>query len=501
MSTTITKFSISFVVFLIFLLSAAGVSAQAVMEVNIRIDSANLQSVIVAGKFLRENTTKSQLNWTFLNSVAGAENLGERISDLNLTGKNGQSVSVKRLVAGEYLAEDAANDWSYKIDLKTPPNINATAHASWLANEQGILMLGDLLPQFVAGENQPISALIEFDAPDEWQIIGSEKKRAENIFEVTNIEKAIFLVGKNWREKEINIEGGKIDFVVSGEWRFSDDEAHKIAADILTRYKKSFGEIPNRKVFVSLVRFPKDVKFGRWRAETRGANLTILSSDMPFKAQSAQRLHEQLRHELLHLWMPNNLALTGNYDWFYEGFTVYQALRTGVEMNQIRFEDFLDTLSQAYNLDNAQTQKFSLLESSKIFGSGAGNSQVYARGMIVAFLCDVALRRQSKGRRSIENVFERIYRKHRVPNQPQDGNAAVLNVLSDYKELVPVIENYIKGAGKIYWKNDLESVGIEERVENSFARLEVRAKPNGRQKDLLDNLGYNNWRKMPEKSK
>jgi predicted metalloprotease with PDZ domain len=199
--------------------------------------------------------------------------------------------------------------------------------------------------------------------------------------------------------------------------------------------------------------------------------------------------------------MPNNLALTGNYDWFYEGFTVYQALRTGVEMNQIRFEDFLDTLAQAYNLDNAQTQKVSLLEQSKNHLSGAENSQIYARGMIIAFLCDVALRRESKGRRSISDVFRLIYQKHRVPNRPQDGNAAILNVLDDYGELNSIIENYIKGAEKIDWKTDLESASIEERVENSFARLEVRAKPNGRQKDLLDNLGYNNWRKTSKKSK
>jgi len=468
------------------------------MEVDIKIDSADPQSVIVKGKFLRENAMKSKLNWAFVNSVAGAENLGERISDLSLTDKKGQPISVKKFVAGEYLAVEEASEWSYKINLKMPPNADAMTHASWLAAEQGILMLDDLLPQFAANDNQPVSALIKFDAPDEWRVAGGEKKLADNVFEVADIEKAIFVVGKNWREKEINIEGGKVDFVISGDWRFSDDEAQKIVADILTRYKKSFGEIPRAKAFISLIHFPKDVKFGRWRAEARGANLTVLSSDMPFKTVSLQRLHEQLRHELFHLWMPNNLALTGNYDWFYEGFTVYKALRTGVDMNQIRFEDFLDTLSQAYNLDNARARKISLIESSKNLGSGAGDSQVYARGMIVAFLCDVALRRESGGRRSIENVFERIYQKHRVPNQPQDGNAAVLNVLSDYRELIPIIDKYIKGAGEIDWKIALESAGIEERVENSFVRLEVRTKLNGRQKDLLDNLGYNNWRKAPE---
>jgi predicted metalloprotease with PDZ domain len=195
------------------------------------------------------------------------------------------------------------------------------------------------------------------------------------------------------------------------------------------------------------------------------------------------------------------LALAGNYDWFYEGFTVYHALKTGVKMNQIRFEDFLDTLVQAYNLDNLQTQKISLVEASKSRRSGAGNAQVYARGMIVAFLCDVALLRQSHGKKSISDVFEKIYRLYHSPNKRQDGNTAILKTLNDYGELNFVIEKYIKGIEKIDWQADLASAGIEASEENSFTRLKIKAKPSGRQKDLLDRLGYNNWRKVSGKAK
>jgi predicted metalloprotease with PDZ domain len=165
---------------------------------------------------------------------------------------------------------------------------------------------------------------------------------------------------------------------VSGEWQFSDAEAIKIADEIFKEYRELLGDAPVEKTQIFLMRFPKEIKFGRWAAETRGANLIVFSGDMPFKTQSLQRLHEQLRHELFHLWMPNNLALTGNYDWFYEGFTVYQALRTGISMNQIRFEDFLDTLAQAYNLDNLPGERKSLVESSRI--AGAERTSISARG-------------------------------------------------------------------------------------------------------------------------
>ncbi len=221
---------------------------------------------------------------------------------------------------------------------------------------------------------------------------------------------------------------------------------------------------------------------------------------MPFKTQSLQLLHEQVRHELFHLWLPNTLALTGNYDWFYEGFTIYQALRTGISMNQIRFEDFLDTLAQAYNLDSLQDRKTSLVESSKNRWSGA-NKQVYARGMLAAFLCDLALLRESKGKRSISEIFRKVYQKHRVPNSPEEGNAAILKVLKSYPELDSMIEKYITGTEKINWKTDLESAGIKAEEENFVVRLKVKANPNGKQKDLLDELGYNNWRKISGKRK
>ncbi|MDQ6787437.1 MAG: hypothetical protein M3033_11580 [Acidobacteriota bacterium] len=499
MSTATLKFSISFLICIEFLLCAFTVPAQKI-EADIKINSTTTE-VRVEGKFLQENGLQSSRNWVFLNSLAGAENLGERISGLELKDKQGQNISVKKFSPAEYLAQEATTIWNYNINLDSPKNPNAMAHVSWLAGEQGILMLGDLLPQFSVSGDKPTKARVKFDLPKSWLITSSEKEISENVFEIENIDKAVFIIGKNWREREISVGEDKLNFTISGDWQFSDEEAQKTAADIFTKYKKLFGEIPNRKIQVSLVHFPRGIKFGRWEAETRGANLTILSSDMPFKALSLQRLHEQLRHELFHLWIPNNLALTGNYDWFYEGFTVYQALRTGVEMNQIRFEDFLDTLAQAYNLDTLQTQKTSLVEASKTRWSGAPNTQVYARGMIVAFLCDVALLRQSRGKKSVSDIFEKIYKTYRLPNKRLDGNAAIFNTLKGYGELDFVVEKYIKGTEKIDWQADLESAGIEAIEENSFARLKIKAKPNRRQKDLLDELGYNNWRRISAKAK
>ncbi|MGI8786328.1 MAG: hypothetical protein ACR2HG_01020 [Pyrinomonadaceae bacterium] len=492
MSIIKKRFSRAAIIFAEILICAFAVFSQDIeADVKITPDS----NARVEGKLLKETINQSNGNWSFTQALAGAENLGARISDLSLSDKQNRTVSVKKLIDGEYLASEKADAFQYRINLNQPPNAKTMAHVSWLSGEQGILMLGDLLPQFAA-DNQTISARIKFDLPIGWKIISSEKSSGENIYDVKNIEKAIFVVGKNWRESETP----NCDLAISGEWQFTDAEAAKMAGEIFERYRKLFGDAPTDKARIFLIRLPKETKFGRWEAETRGANTTIVSSDMPFKTLSLQLLHEQLRHEIFHLWIPNRLALTGNYDWFYEGFTVYQALRTGVAANQIRFEDFLDTLAEAYNLDSFQTRKISLVESSKNRWSGA-NPQIYARGMLVAFLCDAAILQASKGKNSIEDIFREVYRKHRVPNEPADGNAAILEILKTRAELIPIVENYIRGTEKINLEKDLEAFGIAATEENSFVKLGVKTKLSGGQKDLLDKLGYNNWRNISGKSK
>lgn len=458
------------------------------LEANLKLESISPPILRVEGKLSEQNQTK---NWTFLRSIAGIENLGERITEFTLSDKNGRNISVKKFLAGEYLAEDFAVNFSYKVDLTAMKNISSMAHISWLKEEQGLLMLDDLLPQL----SQKTSAKINFELPNDWKITGNETNAGKNSFEVTEIEKAVFLIGKNWREKEITVEKNKLNLLISGEWQFSDNEATTSGKEILQSYQKLFGEIPNANSQIFLLKFPVGTNAGNWEAETRGANVVILSSDMPFKSQSIQRLHEQFRHELFHLWMPNNLTLSGKYDWFYEGFALYQSLKTGVELNRLRFEDFLDTLSRAYNLDSFQTQRISLIEASKNRWNGA-NSQIYARGMLIAFLCDIAILRESKGKRSLTEILREIYQKHRKPNAIQDGNTAILSLFESRRELRLIVEKYIKGAENIAWQTDLEAIGIEAKEENSFTKLVVKPKLNGRQKDLLNELGYNNWRKI-----
>jgi predicted metalloprotease with PDZ domain len=361
-------------------------------------------------------------------------------------------------------------------------------------------MLNDLLPQSKSAK--PVTAKVTIEVPAGWNISTNEMSgNGKNVFDVKHIEKAVFLVGKSWRETSATVDKTNLNLVIAGnDWQFTDDEASAMAGSILQEYRKIFGSIPVSKAKIFLLPFACETsQTDRWRAETRGDTITVVSGIIPLRSQALQRLHEQLRHEIFHLWIPNALNLSGNYDWFFEGFAVYQALRTGVEVNQIRFDDFLNTLARAYDLA-AQNQSAPLIEISNKRWANPGVS-VYGKGMIVAFLCDAALLRESKGKRSLSDVFREIYQKHRYPNVSQDANSALLAVLKSHAELRAIVSDYIQGTAKIDWQKELNSLGVEVGKNEFGTRLKVSDELNGRQKDLLDKLGYNQWRKLLQKSK
>ena len=492
MSKTFRSFLLVFAVFVQILQFFTNTDGQDI-EATVLLDAAKPNIVQIEGKFLWIGETGRGRNLSFLREYAGISDLAERISGVSIKAADGSPAKFRRLMAGEYLAEADFVDWSYTLDLTPLRNPTAAGHLSWLTSNGGILFLDDLLPQTRGKSAATVLLKIAQNGKP-----SNPRFDEENTFEYKNKEKAVIFLGPNSRVTKLISGKTNLSLSVAGDWKFKDEAASTIVSEIFGRYEQLFDSSPSAYVRINIQRFPVPVAVGNYEADTRGHTITIISSDMPFESQSAQRLHEQLRHEMFHLWIPNGVNLSGNYDWFYEGFALYQSLKTGVAVNRIRFDDFLDTLSRAYDIDSMQTQKLSLIDASKNRWNGA-NTQVYARGMLTAFLCDLALLDKSKGKRSIADILREIYEQHRPPNAVADGNSAVLATLRSHSELIPVVDRNITGSESIDWAVLLNTAGIEAEIKDQVTKLKVTAKPSGRQKDLLDKLGYNNWRKLTSK--
>jgi predicted metalloprotease with PDZ domain len=478
-----------------FLLSASNASGQDI-EAKIKVISSS--RVQVEGKFT-DPKYAGEKDWTFLQSYADVSDLGKRIDKLTLFDDDDKEIALKKYIPGIYTAESGAAKWRYEIDLK-PNAPTAAAHVSWLNTEGGLLMPEDLLPRLNTADGEKVSARITLELPEEWKISTLEDRAGDNEYEIKDISKSVFAVGKNWRERSVQQGSVELKLVTAGEWQFADEQALGMAQTILEEHRRIFGEMPFPEMQVILSPFPKPAEPGIWRAETRGASVVLISSQMPFKSQAVNRLHEQLRHELFHLWIPGRLALSGNYDWFFEGFTLYHALKTGKRLNQIRFFDLLDTLGRVYTLNEEVNRGLSLIEASERRWDGNFDF-VNSRGMIAAFLCDLALLRESKGKRSLTEIFRELYRKHAIPGPVQDGNKAILAILKNHPELRGIAAQYIEGREKIELGPALADFGLETQLRAGNTTLKIKSKLTGRQKDLLVRLGLNPLYELPEKAK
>ena len=424
-------------------------------------------------------TNKAERIW-FMDEYGDASGLlTERFSHIYFYDKPGYLIARKRLQPNEMVNLANVGKLAYTVDLSPRPGTFAAAHASWTEGDVGVLMLDDLLPQAVGK-----TAKVSIELPVGWRVAGSESQP----FNVADIERSVFYVGSKMRE----VVSGPITAVVTGEWNFTDAELSAMAASVLKEYEKSLGKQKNSKVYVRLAKFPIEIPMGSWEADTRGSTVTIMSSDMPFKNLSEQRLHEQLRHELFHLWIPNGVNLSGNYDWFYEGFALYQSLKVGVGVNRLRFEDFLDTLSRAYSIDSAQTRRTSLVDASLNRWSGS-NTAVYARGMLLGLLTDIAMLEASGGKRSVTDLIKEVVTKHNLSTQRTDGNVALIAIFRSHPELAGMVERYISGSEPFAIEAALSSAGLE--LDRTGKNIRVVNKPSGKQKKLLEKLGVDNWKK------
>jgi predicted metalloprotease with PDZ domain len=481
----------------IFLALSAGNSFSQGIEASITVlgDTAKVK---VSGRNPLAVSGGNLTSLSFLRSSIGAANLGTRISDLTLFDREGRSVPYERPSPSEFAASAYFSRWSYVVDIAPQVNMRAAAHVSWLTDSMGLLMLDDLLPQF-SNSSRTTSAFLTVETPSGWSLQTSEKRSVDGRFAVANIEKAVIALGKELRETELNVGSSALRFSISGQWLFSDNEAMTAAEEIYKNNLRIFGAAPADNVQFVIAPFPREgAQIGSWEAETRGKSVIIVSADMPFKTQSLQRLREQLRHEIFHLWLPNGVNLTGNYDWFYEGFALYSALKSGVLLNQIRFEDFLDTIARAVNIDKEQKNRYSLIDGSLNRSNGA-ETQLYARGMLAAFLCDVILLQSSRGKASVDTLFRSIFDLHRPPAQFVEANPAILKVLLGYPVLKPVVDNAVNGTQSVDLQTQLEAAGIENRSNGGPTNLRVKANLSRTQKAILDKLGYNNWRKLSGK--
>ncbi|HLL72776.1 MAG TPA: hypothetical protein VK363_15135 [Pyrinomonadaceae bacterium] len=424
--------------------------------------------------------------WSFRNVYAGATNLGERIENLSLSDAQGGEVVARKLASGEYTAAREATKVRYELKLDPPRDTNMTAHVSWLTKERGALMTGDLLPVPLA------RARLSLTLPENWKIATLETRNGGGQYEIEDAESSIFFVGADLRVAQTNVRGMKVAFATAGEWAFADADVVTVIRDVLARHERTAGTIPRERALVVLAPFPQVADASRWNAETRGGTILFLSGRANSKAVGLARLSVPLAHELWHLWVPNALALEGDYDWFYEGFTVYQSTRASVELGYLTFQDYLDSLARAYDIYLAAREGDDLsLVATSTRRWGAGGVLAYQKGMLVAALYDLSVRQRSRGKRSLDDVYRALFRKHHTGAERREGNAAVIDALNSVAGGSDFSKHYIESVNRLELTDAFAPLGLNVGRNGARTRITLSDSLSRAQRDLLRQMGYN----------
>ena len=413
-------------------------------------------------------------SWSFLNTYAGAIGIGERIEGFQ-TFSSSRSVDVRKVASGEFLSGLPANQVEYVV--QTASHIGYLPFVSGVTEDQGILVLADLLPESTIRSELSI----EFELPQGWRVESSLDPGIDGNYRVPHPEKSVFLTGRDLRVQNKPIKGIPLRVVVAGQWSFPDKTVLKSASDVLAEYYSITGFKLREAPVIFIARLP--LSNSGWKAETRGSTVTLLINPRANVKNWVGQIGVIFTHEIFHLWVPNSLVFTGEYDWFFEGFTMYAALQVAQRLKLIDFQEYLNTLGRVYQSYMASADDQTLIQASANRWT-TSNSLVYDKGMLVAFIYDLTIRSNTQGRSSLAALYPELFRS---ASEPADANEVIIRLMTSSPSTSSFGKAYIEGTDRIDLKRVLSSFGFQI---GSDAQISVLKDLTNEQKKLLQSLGY-----------
>jgi predicted metalloprotease with PDZ domain len=452
------------VVVLLALTATAGVQAQN-LKVRFAVASTSPNRIQVNVQFATPTDVIS-----FPNAYGSALGLAERIENVVGRDVSNQTIVARKLAPGEFQLAEKISEISYDVNLSEAVPPAQHSHVTSLTPERGLLMLSDLLPRSMKGAGAFSSALVQLDIPAGWTAESNTQKRTSSTYFSDEPDTAVFLIGPQLQRKAQRIGARDFSVVVSGDWPLGDKDVLKVATRIVQEYSKLTGFELKRDAVLLLAPFPVAAPPTRWTAETRGNAVVLLLGNQGKSKQIRSRLGIALAHEAFHLWVPNSLKLAGDYDWFFEGFTIYQALRMDMRLQLISFNDYLETIARVYDsyMSSPERDSLSLIQAAERRWT-TSTSVVYDKAMLVAFLYDLQLRAGSDCKASVADAYRQLFQ--RDLTRQADANETIIKVLNELVGQQSFARDYIDGVGVINLDAALSPYGIQVSHTSSGTKL------------------------------
>ena len=199
-----------------------------------------------------------------------------------------------------------------------------------------------------------------------------------------------------FRIHEFKIGRRSAVLAIRGSWQFTDDEAIKQIATVISRVR-GFWHNDNFPYFLVTVK-PYDREHG----SSDGSAFTNAFWMYMSRLDPLTGLLPQLAHEAFHAWDPKRMGLLSSdfaeesIKWFREGPTEYYAQLLTLKAGETTPTAYVTSL-------NNDLREFPV-----------SNSE-YVRGRIISLWLDATIRRESENRHSLDNVMFDMVRDRRQP--------------------------------------------------------------------------------------
>lgn len=460
----------------LFCLAAGFTKAQSIKP-QVKISIASPSEVKI---FIKQ--VKPTSGWSFRNTYGRALGLGDRIEQFQATRSN-EPILVKKIASGEFRSDVSAESLSYVVRLPSIQTADAT-QVSWINEDHGFLMFADLLPEFLESQ---AGLSVKFELPKGWVVRTALDPDDHDSYLVENPETAVFFVGQELRPLSKLVRGMPLRIFVSNKWDFADKDVLKSASEVLQQYLEMTGFKLRGRPTIFLAPLPLLHSNAQWKAETRGSTVMMLLNRRADIKNWRGQLGVIFTHELLHLWVPNALVLKGDYDWFFEGFTLYVALQAALKLKLIKFQEYLDTLGRVYDSYLSFPNEQTLIQASASRWTSSV-PLVYDKGMLVAFIYDLMVRAETQGQLSLVDRYRSLF--VRFADEPADANDVIISLLTSSPATSNFAKSYIESRNRIDLDTILPQFGLHIETDGSNSRVRVSEKLTDEQKNLLRSLGY-----------
>lgn len=342
------------------------------------------------------------------------------VRDLRVTDSNGRPVKI----------DPVADDAKWKISAKGRVKLQYRVvidHPSYtwpggidgvaFPVDSGIFATGRTFFIMNGGKSRNIP--VTFRLPVGWRATAPWKQPSPNRYiarNLTDLKESIVQLGRH-EEFTLRRQGFELVFALSGQGIASQKAAYeKLANGVLEYYINLMGGIPKPPPSRPLKRLVVAVNPGKdVDGEVVGNQISIVLD--PAADSFSQMISKFIfAHEFFHLWNGKTLNVeTSKEDWFKEGVTNYYTLKALVHTGAVIREDYLNALSNLFYKRYAADPGYGRL-SMRDVASGADKDKhwglVYSGGLFAGMCQDIAIRRATGNRQSLDDLMRAFYKKY-----------------------------------------------------------------------------------------